>query len=103
MRGIPDIVLKVDDRPALVLDTKYKVIDAKPVDADFHQMISYCHGMGLSHGILVYPGSRSQDRFVFKDIMVDVLFLDLTGDLATFRSRCSAFALALQDTVRMSE
>jgi len=99
VKGVPDIVIKVNDRPALVLDTKYKLIRTKPSEDDFYQMIAYCHRLGLRSGILVYPGGVPPDKFVFNDITVEVRSLDLTGDLPTFRSRCHAFAEELHRVV----
>jgi 5-methylcytosine-specific restriction enzyme subunit McrC len=95
VRSIPDIVIKVDNRPALVLDTKYKLLQTKPVESDFYQMIAYCHRLGLRRGILIYPGRVKPDRYVFKDIGVEVQSLDLGGSLDDFRSRCHTFAQQL--------
>ena len=99
VEGVPDVVIKVDDRPALVLDTKYKPYLTKPSNDDLNQMIVYCHRLGLERGILVYPGRVPSDRFVFQDIVVEVRSLDLTGDLRTFRSRCQTFARDLHRMV----
>ena len=99
VQGVPDIVLKVDDRPALVLDTKYKVLTGKPSNDDLNQMRAYCHQMGLGQGMLIYPGGVPPDQFRFRDITVKVRSLDLAGDLATFRARCRTLADALHRTL----
>ena len=95
VRGVPDIVVRIDGRPALVLDTKYKLYQTKPSNDDFNQMVMYCHRLGLSRGLIVYPGGVKPDRFFFKDIAIQVRSLNLTGDLAAFRARCQAFAEAV--------
>ena len=50
-KGIPDIVLRRDGCPFLVLDTKYKTFHSKPDEADRNQMVTYCHTLGLPCGI----------------------------------------------------
>jgi len=99
VQGVPDIVIKVNDQPALILDTKYKLYRSKPSSNDLHQMIAYCHRLGLTSAILVYPGTVPPDRFDFKGITVDVRALDLTGDLDAFRARCQTFAKELHSIV----
>lgn len=99
VRGVPDVVIKLNDRPALVLDTKYKVLRSQPTNADFYQMVTYCHHMGLSRGILIYPGT-ARTTHSFSNISIDVLSLDLTGDLSAFRHRCHRFGQEIERVVR---
>lgn len=98
VRGIPDIVIKLDDHPALVIDTKYKQFRGQPSNEDLYQMVTYCHRLGLNRGVLIYPGTERL-TLTFKDISIDVLSLDLAGDLPVFRSRCQNFAETLYQTI----
>lgn len=99
VKGVPDVVIKLDDRPALVLDTKYKTLSSQPSNTDFYQMVTYCHRLGLKRGILIYPGTERLRRR-FRDISVDVVSLDLTGGLSSFRLQCQRFAEELLQTIR---
>lgn len=98
VKGVPDVVIKLHDRPALVLDTKYKNVHGQPPNADFYQMVTYCHRLGLARGILIYPGAARMTR-TFNGISVHVLSLDLAGPLSIFRNRCRRFAQELQGLV----
>jgi 5-methylcytosine-specific restriction enzyme subunit McrC len=100
VKGVPDVVIKLDDRPALVLDTKYKDLRGQPPNQDFYQMVTYCLRLGLSRGILIYPGTARMRR-TFNDILIDVLSLDLTGDLCEFQPRCRRFAEELHQAIEI--
>lgn len=49
---IPDIVIRKDQKPLLLLDAKYK---DKIVDGDLYQIWIYCIVYSLPKGVLVYP------------------------------------------------
>lgn len=97
-KGIPDIVLRSDGRPHLVLDTKYKSFDRRPEEADRNQMVTYCHTLGLPHGVLVYADDRVIDhRAEFKGITLQAQSLALHGSLEAFKGRCQTFAKQFED------
>jgi 5-methylcytosine-specific restriction enzyme subunit McrC len=57
----PDVVVWADDRPALVVDAKWKrLAGGLPQPDDLHQLLAYCTGLGVSRSALVYPGTRNR-------------------------------------------
>lgn len=97
IQGRPDIVIKVDNRPVLVLDTKYKLYQKTPDQNDLYQLQAYCLGLAVRRGILIYPGDVLPDTIVFTPgVTIDVRSLDLSGDLSDFQARCQAFAAAVE-------
>jgi 5-methylcytosine-specific restriction enzyme subunit McrC len=65
--GLPDIQLRPDFTLAdqghrfLVGDAKWKNLAGSPlVTADLYQVISYCTALGITRGLLVYPGRRDR-------------------------------------------
>src|SRR5262249_54057652 len=65
--GQPDIHLRPDltvdraGRPVLVLDAKWKSLDATPlVTDDLYQVLAYCTGLGVRRAALLYPGDRGR-------------------------------------------
>jgi 5-methylcytosine-specific restriction enzyme subunit McrC len=92
-KGIPDIVLRRESQPYLVLDTKYKTFHSRPDQADRNQMVTYCHTLGLSRGLLIYADDQAIDYCAnFKGIVLRSQALALHGSLDTFRERCQRFA-----------
>lgn len=59
----PDILLRRDFTPTVVLDAKWKN-DTTPDAADLHQILAYATVTGAARGGLVYPG-RTDDRAQF--------------------------------------
>lgn len=93
-KGIPDVVLRQNGRPHLVLDTKYKTFRDKPEEADRNQMVIYCHTLGLPRGVLIYADDHTiNHRADFKGIVLRAQSLALHGSLDTFKERCQQFAL----------
>lgn len=77
----PDVVLYRHSQPQLVVDAKYKLHEAH---GDLYQMLAYCHAVGLSRGILVYPASEDAPAGEFTirgpgDAQIGYLALDLSG------------------------
>ncbi len=100
LQGRPDLLLYRDGRAALVLDTKYKVYNEKPTNADINQMVTYCHTLGVGRGVLLYPGDTADDapgdEYRLKaGVTLAIRGLSLTGPLAVFRARARAFARQL--------
>ncbi|MEI2689793.1 MAG: hypothetical protein V9H69_08780 [Anaerolineae bacterium] len=93
-KGIPDIVLRRESQPYLVLDTKYKTFHGMPDQADRNQMVTYCHTLGLSRGLLIYADDHAIDhRANFKGIVLSARSLALHGALNAFKERCQQFAM----------
>lgn len=102
--GNPDIVLRHDGQPVMVLDTKYKVYDQKPGNADIYQMAAYAQTLGVSRAVLIYPGSTPDDTFALRGgIRLDMRALPLTGSLWEFRAACRAFAMRFADEAAVRE
>ena len=92
-KGIPDIVLRRDGCPFLVLDTKYKIFHNKPDESDRNQMVTYCHTLGLPRGILIYANDQPINHHAnFKGIVLNAQALALHGSLDEFKVRCQQFA-----------
>jgi 5-methylcytosine-specific restriction enzyme subunit McrC len=52
----PDIVVYLNDRTRVVIDTKWKELTRPdPSDSDLRQMFTYNHQIQASHSILLYP------------------------------------------------
>jgi 5-methylcytosine-specific restriction enzyme subunit McrC len=94
LEGRPDLVLKLDGRALLVLDTKYKVYGDKPTNADINQMVTYCHTLGVSAGVLLYPGDDGGGgAYVMKaGVHLRTRPLSLAGSLGEFRARWARWA-----------
>jgi 5-methylcytosine-specific restriction enzyme subunit McrC len=100
-KGIPDIVLRQDGRRYLVLDTKYKRFHVKPDKEDRNQMVTYCHTLGLSRGILIYADDHAINYGAsFNNIVLDAQSLSLHGNLNEFQARCRQFAQQFEDRIQ---
>ncbi len=52
----PDLLLEVGGIAVLVADSKYKRVGTDSgSESDVYQVISYCTGLGLTEGVLIYP------------------------------------------------
>jgi 5-methylcytosine-specific restriction enzyme subunit McrC len=90
----PDLLLRAEGRVPLLLDAKYKLLNAqeRTLDAaqpDFYQMYAYAHRFHCPHVLLVYPQTADmeaplRERFVLHDAdaTVDVCTVDLRPDMA---------------------
>ncbi len=57
----PDIVVRADQKPLLVVDTKWKVPrDGSPSDDDLKQMFAYNELLGAPRALLVYPSTHAR-------------------------------------------
>jgi 5-methylcytosine-specific restriction enzyme subunit McrC len=57
----PDVLIRRDGRPEVVLDAKWKDVETAWADeADLYQVLAYGTALGTSRCILVYPGRRTQ-------------------------------------------
>lgn len=99
LKGRPDLVLKLDGRARLVLDTKYKVYGDKPSNADINQMVTYCRTLGVSEGVLLYPGDEPhEDGFnMSAGVRLTTRSLSLAGPLEAFQARCRELAKELTE------
>ncbi len=79
------------------MDTKYKkLMEEKIKNYDIYQMFTYCTGLNLNRGILIYPKTEAEDTFYKiqnKDynIMIDVIIVDLGGRKEEFENQCKEF------------
>jgi 5-methylcytosine-specific restriction enzyme subunit McrC len=56
----PDILLRLERKPWLVADTKWKRLDSRQAnlsvsEADIYQMLAYAHHFGVDQAVLLYP------------------------------------------------
>jgi 5-methylcytosine-specific restriction enzyme subunit McrC len=102
-RARPDIVLRRNGRPYLVLDTKHKKLEGMPEESDRHQMLEYCNTLRLRRGVLIYSDGTPQtvERAYAGEMSWTLRseVLSLTGSLNEFRARCDAFAERFSDAV----
>ncbi|KFF58195.1 hypothetical protein JF66_20385 [Cryobacterium sp. MLB-32] len=93
-----DLLHYADDRPATVLDAKYKAVAGSP-NADLYQMLAYCTALNLKHAVLVYAGKIPPliRRVVFTDIDVTVHALDLSQSPAEMLSALKRLAESVRD------
>lgn len=97
-KGRLDILLRWAGRPRLIVDTKYKLFDGAPTEADRNQMFMYCHALGVSRAMLIYADARPVDyEAKFPGVWLSARSLALGGSLAEFRVRCQAFADRLME------
>lgn len=97
-KGKPDIWIEADNRPLLILDTKYKTFDGSPSESDRNQMIVYCHTQRMTHSLLIYADPAPVHyRASFHGIWLEATTLSLSGDLAQLRHRCSQFLQTITD------
>jgi 5-methylcytosine-specific restriction enzyme subunit McrC len=78
----PDVTLRRDGRPALVVDAKWKRPAGAPSTPDFYQMLAYCAALGVGRAVLVYPGRRDRARthsLVHAPVAVEVRTLCVTA------------------------
>jgi hypothetical protein len=52
----PDIVIRREGVPVLVIDAKYKL---DPAQSDLYQALAYCHGLEVGAAVLVHPLSEA--------------------------------------------
>jgi len=79
-KGIPDIVIKRNGKPLLVIDTKYKRFQKAPSKADRNQMFMYCHALDVAKGLLLYAG-ETEDEYtaVYPPKVLTAKTLPLSG------------------------
>ena len=80
-----DLVIydQTDNKPVMVLDTKYKAA-SKPRPDDLQQIIAYAQVMGCRHAALVYPIPLERPQnIVSHDIHVKTLTFAVDDDLET--------------------
>ena len=56
---MPDLFIKRPGHPPIVVDTKWKHLDAatRPSSADAYQMLAYAHAYGTRDCVLLYPSA----------------------------------------------
>lgn len=92
----PDLVVARAGRPAVVLDTKYKLA-AIPDPADLYQLTTYCQALGIGHGVLVYPAPTPTAPLVLRGgVTLHSLSLDLGVSPAAFPATCAAFVASVR-------
>ena len=67
LRLIPDVLIKENQNPKYIIDTKYKIIDqgiskSEITRNDFFQMFAYMNKYHVKKAILLYPEQRNSHR-----------------------------------------
>lgn len=82
-RLLPDLVLRRDGKPELVIDTKWKLSDGQwPSDADLRQVFAYGEYFRAPRVVLLYPARRDQaagrtGRFLDRELHGEIHHLRL--------------------------
>ncbi len=96
--GRPDLILRQQGQPLLILDTKYKTFADSPTPDDRNQMVTYCHTMHLARSLLIYADAAPVHYArEFRGIFLTATSLPLDGSLENLRQRCQIFAQGLAD------
>jgi 5-methylcytosine-specific restriction enzyme subunit McrC len=92
IRMRPDIVITKNKNPVLILDTKYKRLDAGQVKhADIYQMYVYCSTLKVNRGLLIYgegEGAEYRARVPEDGLDIETVVLNLGGSCREFREEC---------------
>jgi len=95
----PDLALRLDGRAPLLVDMKYKLLDASSgrlgvAPSDFYQMMAYAHRFACPHVLLLYPQMSSMPdplrhtfHLVGSPTHITVYTVDLCRDLTSPASR----------------
>lgn len=94
----PDIVIRKDQKPLLLIDAKYK---DKILEDDLYQIWIYCVVYSLPKGILVYPKhiTISDEMRTLRKVGVKSIIknIDLNkGSLQEFEKECTGFAQEIE-------
>jgi 5-methylcytosine-specific restriction enzyme subunit McrC len=97
----PDLTIREDGRPLLVVDAKWKRLrDGLPATADLYQMLAYCAALGVGQAVLVYPGRRDA-RWTYTlrkgPLVVEARTLRVTDSPARCRRSLAWLGNALRD------
>ncbi|MCZ2817910.1 McrC family protein [Modestobacter sp. VKM Ac-2984] len=96
----PDMVWERDERPAAVLDAKYKSLSTKgQPDTDLYQMLAYCTALALPTGHLVYAeGTATRSSHVVRasGVTINVWSLDLSSPVPDLLGSVDSIAQALE-------
>lgn len=91
----PDIVIKKNDVPLIVFDTKYKKKkETDNINMDIYQVLAYCKGINVKKAVLLYPEWEGEclkkDRIEVKNsgIEIRIMTINLAGDKQTFDRNC---------------
>lgn len=82
-RLLPDIVITHDGKPAIVLDTKWKMPDTRaPTDADLRQVFAYGEFFGVPRAALLYPAGNYPatargGHFLHRNLRCDFHYVNL--------------------------
>jgi 5-methylcytosine-specific restriction enzyme subunit McrC len=61
----PDVVVRDEGRPRVVVDAKWKRVGrGGPAAEDLYQVLAYCTALGAPRAVLVYPGRRDAARHI---------------------------------------
>nr|WP_246262484.1 McrC family protein [Aromatoleum evansii] len=86
LRLKPDLQIVHGKQPLMILDTKWKLHDNKPLDpSDAYQMLAYGHGLGCRRLVLIFPrASGNPERIDYeyntladKPVQLQLRYVDL--------------------------
>lgn len=96
----PDIVVGLPPAVRLVADCKYKELEGTPAHPDVYQLVAHCAPLGGTTGLLVYPGTSTEVRYLglttsgLKLFYATVAIETLKEALATVLTECGALRVA---------
>jgi 5-methylcytosine-specific restriction enzyme subunit McrC len=94
-RIIPDLTWIQNQKPAVVIDAKYKdPAEGRAADGDLYQVVAYCVALGIHRAFLVHATTAASTTLVVESgsIEVTVTGLDLAAPLPVLRAQIRALA-----------
>lgn len=96
----PDLLFELGGAAVLVADCKYKRVGADSGwQSDVYQMISYCTGLGLTDGVLIYPRHLGEldDQLVIRhsQLRVNRMTINLGLPPSQLDAECARLGVAL--------
>lgn len=96
----PDLLFELGGAAVLVADCKYKRVGADSgSQSDLHQVISYCTGLGLTDGVLIYPRHLVEldDQLVIRHskLRVNRMTINLGLPPSELDAECARLGVAL--------
>lgn len=95
--AVADCLVSTGTEIVAVVDAKYKQQAKAPSSDDIYQMVTYCHRLGVSRAVLIYPAAGSDRLVNVGDIAIQIAGLgtsESSGN-ASFAKRLAAVVAAM--------
>ena len=101
LRMILDLLISKNEKPVLILDTKYQQFVNSPKEDHIYQLYYYSSNTNVKNCCLIYPGEAFYRQYPQQqDIMLHVILLDLRASKPSeFEDNCSGFINTILDVL----